>query len=208
MDAHGSVEPIDLAALQQVWSQLLADPSVKLNGTHFASLINAHGCVLKDVARAIEIFESIPHTYNIPRDAVVYEALVNALVANKRTDLVRDFMARMIVDGVHMTAYVANFLIKGWANVGDVEQARVVFESMVDPPTGVAAPGNHAPHEAIGAEGVTGAGVLDPVYREPSTWEAMIRAELGAGNRDKALALLERLRARCVFDLLLVLYEN
>ena len=34
------------------------------------------------------------------------------------------------------------------------------------------------------------------MYREPSTWETMIRAELGQGNRDEAIALLDRLRER------------
>lgn len=33
---------------------------------------------------------------------------------------------------------------------------------------------------------------------QPSTWEAMVRAELGNGNRDEALALLERVKARYV----------
>lgn len=181
--------------MESVFEKLKANPSVEINGTHIASLINAYGCVLKDLDQAISVFESVP-AYNVSRDAVIYEALVNALVANKRTDLIRGYIKRMMDDGVHMTAYVANFLIKGYANVGDIEQARVVFESMMDPPMGVAAPNNHAPHEP----GVTlgHVGVLEPVYREPSTWEAMVRAELGAGNRDRAVSLLERLRARFV----------
>lgn len=31
---------------------------------------------------------------------------------------------------------------------------------------------------------------------QPSTWEVMIRAELGTGNRDRALDLVERLKSR------------
>ncbi|KAF5337024.1 hypothetical protein D9611_002963 [Ephemerocybe angulata] len=192
LDIYGSIEPVDIGAMESVFDQLKADTSVELNGPHFASLINAYGCVQKQLEHAISVFDAIPN-HGVARDAVVYEALVNALVANKRTDLIEGFLARMVEDGVHMTAYVANFLIKGWANVGDVEQARVIFESMLDPPTGVAAPNNHAPHEP-GA--VVNVDVSAPVYREPSTWEAMIRAELGVGNRENAQSLLERLRAR------------
>ena len=33
---------------------------------------------------------------------------------------------------------------------------------------------------------------------QPSTWEAMFRAELGSNNRENALALLERLKTRYV----------
>ena len=39
------------------------------------------------------------------------------------------------------------------------------------------------------------------VVLQPSTWEVMVRAELGAENRDKAIDLLERLRARYVAPL-------
>lgn len=198
LDVYGAVEPLDIAGMESVFTELKANPRVPLQGTHFASLINAYGCVLKDVKKAISVFDSIP-THKVQgkplvADAVVYEAMVNALVANKRMDLIPAFMQRMVDDKVHMTAYVANFLIKGYANVGDIAQARSVFEGMQDPPTGVAAPNNHAPHDPSAV--AQPAGVMDPVYREPSTWEAMIRAELGVGNRDRAHELLERLKVR------------
>lgn len=92
-----------------------------------------------------------------------------------------------------MTAYIANLLIKGYASAGELEKARGVFESLVDPPTGVAASNNRAPHELESSALVHSNA---PVYREPSTWEAMVRAELGNGNREEAIALLERMQAR------------
>jgi len=92
-----------------------------------------------------------------------------------------------------MTAYIANFVIKGYAALGDMERAREVFESLEDPPTGVAAAHNHASHEG---ESSTPVDPNLPVYREPSTWEAMVRAELGAGERDRASELLERMNNR------------
>jgi len=94
---------------------------------------------------------------------------------------------------IHMTAYIANFLIKGHAAAGGLDEARRVFESLVDPPLGVAAPNNHVPHGAVAPKNVPADA---PVYREPSTWEAMVRAELGSGNRERAVALLERLQTR------------
>ncbi|KAJ7842752.1 hypothetical protein B0H13DRAFT_2098421 [Mycena leptocephala] len=181
MDAYGRIEP--------------ADPSVEIQGNHFASLINAYGCVQKDLHKAISVFNSIPGFPRAPpRDALVFEALINTLVAHRRTDLMPEYVAMMHSEGVHMTAYIANFLIKGYADVGDMAQARAIFESLVDPPSGVAAVNNHAPHEP-GMSPVVDP--MEPVYREPSTWEVMVRAELGSGNRENATALLERLRARC-----------
>ncbi|KAJ7859654.1 hypothetical protein B0H14DRAFT_2746309 [Mycena olivaceomarginata] len=195
MDAYGRIEPVDIETMERIWEALRADNRVEIQGNHFATLINAYGCVQKDLDKAIAVFNSIPSFPRAPpRDALVFEALVNALVAHRRTDLMPEYVALMHSEGVHMTAYIANFLIKGYADVGDMAQARAIFEGLVDPPSGVAAVNNHAPHEP-GTSPVIDP--LEPVYREPSTWEAMVRAELGSGNRDNANALLERLQARC-----------
>ncbi|KAG5653275.1 hypothetical protein H0H81_001339 [Sphagnurus paluster] len=194
MDAYGAIEPVDIAAMERTFEALQKDTSVQIQGNHFASLINAYGCVQKDLDKAIAVFDSIPtFPHAQPADALVFEAMINALVAHRRTDLIPEYIAKMEAGGVHMTAYIANFLIKGYAMVGDVEQARSIFESLQDAPQGMAAPNNHAPHEPSRSPAVDPAA---PVYREPSTWEAMIRAELGSGNREGALELLERLRAR------------
>ncbi|TEB28926.1 hypothetical protein FA13DRAFT_1865883 [Coprinellus micaceus] len=181
-DIYGSIEPVDIGAMESVWEQLTSDSSVQINGTHF-----------RDVDRAIATFDSIPELTVSPGTLSPTRPSSTPSSRTSAPELIRSFMERMVEDSVHMTAYVANFLIKGYANSGDVEQARTIFESMLDPPTGVAAPNNHAPHEPATAPTV---GVMEPVYREPSTWEAMIRAELGVGNRDRAQSLLDRLRSR------------
>ncbi|KAF8164793.1 hypothetical protein B0H34DRAFT_212843 [Crassisporium funariophilum] len=194
LDTYGSLEPVDLQSMEEVYKTLQEDPSVQLTGGHFASLINAYGCVSKDFDKAIALFESIHTIPNAPAvDAVVFEAVINVIVAHRRTDLLPVYVNKMNEAGVHMTAYIANFLIKGYANVGDLDRAREIFESLSDPATGMAAPNNHAPHNPAESVEIL---LMDRVYREPSTWEVMVRAELGAGNRDAAKDLLERLRAR------------
>ena len=132
---------------------MVADPHVSVQGTHWAALINAYGCAKKDLDKAIEIFESIsshPSTRKartrLP-DEVVFEALMNVFVTLRRPDLMAEYQARMPALGIRMTAYIANFLIKGFAASGKIEDARALFESLADPPTGVAAPNNHSPHE-------------------------------------------------------------
>ncbi|KAI0765573.1 hypothetical protein BC629DRAFT_1596686 [Irpex lacteus] len=199
LDAYGTVEPADVGAMDQVFEQLLADRSVTVNGAHWASLIHAHGCVKKDLDRALAIFDSIKNHPSTKRsgaalpDAVAFEALINVFNTVRRTDLIPHYVAKLQEYGIHMTAYIANVLIRGYAMHGDIEQARAVFDSLVDPPEGIAAPNNHAPHDSEHPSPVP---ATAPVFREPSTWEAMVRAELGNGNRDKALDLLERVKAR------------
>jgi len=183
--------------METVFKRLEDDKNVQVQGVHWAALINAWGCVKKDLDKAISLFESIASHPGSPRaglpDAVTFEALINVLVTHRRADVIPDYVDRLKSSGVHMTAYIANGLIKGFARVGDLEQARAVFEQLSDPPAGVAAPNNHIPHEASPSPRIPSTA---PVYREPSTWEAMVRAELGNGHRDRAVALLERLQGR------------
>ncbi|KAJ7637034.1 hypothetical protein FB45DRAFT_1001907 [Roridomyces roridus] len=194
MDAYGRLDPVDIPTMEQIWQALQDDPAVELQGNHFATLINAYGCVQGDLDKALSVFRSIPTFPGAPpRDALVFEAMINTFVAHRRTDLMPEYIALMHSEGVHMTAYIANFLIKGYADVGDMNSARSIFEGLVDPPSGIAAFNNHAPHEPATSPIID---PREPVYREPSTWEVMVRAELGSGNRDNALALLERLKAR------------
>ncbi|KAL4075557.1 hypothetical protein J3A83DRAFT_4221169 [Scleroderma citrinum] len=200
IDAYGTIEPIDIKAMEETFKKVESSSEVALQGTHWSALINAYGCVRKDLDRAISTFESIAKHPSSRRnasaplpDAVTYESLINVLVTHKRMDLVPSYLARLHATGVHMTAYIANLLIKGYAAAGDIEEARSVFESLEDPPSGVAAPNNHVPHNSASSFPVSPSG---PSYREPSTWEAMFRAELGNGQRDRAVALLDRLQQR------------
>ena len=64
-----------------------------------------------------------------------------------------------------MIAYMADFLVKGYANVGDMGQVREIFESLLNPTSGVAAPNNHAPHMPEEGQGVP---VIETVYQEVS----------------------------------------
>lgn len=203
IDAYGAIEPVDVASMEDAFAQLVADRSVPVQGTHWAALINAYGCAKKDLDKAIEIFESIPSHPSTRKahgrlpDEVVFEALMNVFVRLRRPDLMAAYQARMPALGIRMTAYIANFLIKGYAASGNIEGARALFESLADPPTGVAAPNNHAPHEDKPESPSPILNVPEGVvFREPSTWETMVRAELGHGNREQAIALLQRVQAR------------
>jgi pentatricopeptide repeat protein len=195
LDFYGNMEPIDLKSVEEVFLRLQSDPQVQINGTHWAALITAHGCSAKDLNKALEIFESIPSHPSSSRanpalpDALVYEGLMSVLVTLQRADLLPVYLDKMVAANVRPTAYVYNLLIKGYATM-DIELARRTFEELQDPPVGVAAPNNHAGSPTAGVSPEVA------VYREPSTWEAMVRAELGYGDRERALSLVERMQSR------------
>ncbi|OAV91225.1 hypothetical protein PTTG_07161 [Puccinia triticina 1-1 BBBD Race 1] len=219
MQAYGMIEPCEPAAMERVFRQACADRKVSITGAHWSTFLNVKGCVEKDLEGAMALFERISRdpsgqpryhrrggaVENVVRlpDAVCYEALFNVFLAFKRADLVPAYMARMKRDGVHMTAYVVNTLMKVYAASNELETARRLFESLVDPPPGQPALFNHpqnspkptAPSHLLPVNGSVGS-VDDPVYREPSCYETMIRIEFGAGNLDRVQSLLERLDHR------------
>ena len=70
-----------------------------------------------------------------------------------------------------MTAYSANFLIKGYASVGDMGHAREIFELLSNPRGGVAGPNNHAPYTPEEGQSVP---VIELVYREVSFFFGLV----------------------------------
>ena len=136
LDAYGTLQPVDLGAMQTVFKNLCNDSRVSVAGTHWASLIHATGNIAGQVQEAIDVFESIPtHPSNKKRgpvEPVCWEALMGVLAQHQMVAELESYRSKMVEQGIKATAYVYNMLIKGYANVGDIEKARAVFESMGD----------------------------------------------------------------------------
>ncbi|KAK4688166.1 hypothetical protein P7C73_g1943, partial [Tremellales sp. Uapishka_1] len=195
LDAYSILSPIDLPSMERVFSELRADPHVAIQGTHWASRITAYGIYGNDVNKALEVFNSIP---GVP-EPVAWEAILNVLGHKGSLEQLEEMRSRMDEAGAKRTAYVNNALISGYAKTGNIDKAREVFEGMGDSVTGVAAPNNHP--TLLTSSGQVKPSTVTPlptdvVYREPSTYEAMIRAELSAGSRDTAEVICSRMEER------------
>ena len=168
---YGSIEPVDVPAMERVFEEVTSGPKPAVQGTHWASLIHSVGCVQKDLNQALALFNSIadhPSSHQsgaqLP-DAVVFESLISVLSAHRRVDLIPTYLSQLKNLGIHMTAYIANFLIKAYASAGDIERARDIFEGLADPPEGIAAPHNHVPHDFQGGDNPH-VPIDAPVFRE------------------------------------------
>lgn len=200
LDAYGTLAPIDLIAMERVFGDLVANPKVPVQGTHWASLITAFGLHADDKAKAMAVFESIPKhpsSRNSSLEPVVWEAALNVLGQKGTLDEMESLRNRLVQSGARQTAYVSNVLITGYSRHGAIDRARAVFEGMADSMTGVAAPNNHpALLTSSGHAKPATTMPTDVVYREPSTYEAMVRAEIAAGDRERAAEVLKRMEER------------
>lgn len=204
LDAYAVLPPTDLTSMEKVFADLCADRSNPVQATHWASIIAGYGIYGNDVAKAIQVFESIPthpstRDQNVVKDPVVWEAILN-VISNKGTlEELEGMRHRMVELGAGSTAYVNNVLIGAYARAGQIERARELFEHMGDSVTGVAAPNNHPSLRTSSGHVKPSTVTSEPtrvVYREPSTYEAMIRAELRAGSKEAAEAICARMEER------------
>ncbi|WRT65337.1 uncharacterized protein IL334_002280 [Kwoniella shivajii] len=197
LDTYATLAPIDLESMERVFAEIQSNRNVQVQGTHWASLITAYGLHGGDLEKSKAIFESINERQI--KEAVIWEAMLNVLSQRGTLSELEAIKEKMLNSGVQPTAYVYNALINGYSRSGEIEKAREVFESMGDSITGVAAPNNHPTL-------LTSSGHIKPntitnqpshiVYREPSTYETMIRAEIKSDNKVKAEQVLAKMEER------------
>lgn len=116
LDCYGSLQPVDTRSMRDVFKMLEREKHVRLEGTHWAALINSYGLAQNDLDTAIETFESISKHAKSQRaglpDAVTYEAILNSCLSNNRPDLVEYYAQDMRNRQIHSTAYCENARIK------------------------------------------------------------------------------------------------
>lgn len=132
----------------------------KPEAVHYAALIHAKGCVQHDMAGARLLFDTVVSDSKIRLQPCVYQAMFESLVANRQVVDAEPLLAHMSAHRVEMTPYIANALIHGWTLEKDLARARQAFDRV-----------GHAD-------------------REPSTYEAMVRAYLAVEDREGAQAVV------------------
>ncbi|OOF90282.1 hypothetical protein ASPCADRAFT_212097 [Aspergillus carbonarius ITEM 5010] len=165
IDAHASLEPVDMPAAEKVLETIKA-AGQRPDAVHYASLIHAKGCVMHDMEAAHDVFKSVASNGRVRMQPCLYQALLEAMVANHQVSQTEEIVRDMSRRGVEMTAYIANTLIHGWATEGNVVQAKNVYDSI----------------------GLT--------KREPSTYEAMTRAFLAVNDREGASRTVQEMLSR------------
>lgn len=129
IDAHASLEPVNMAAAEAVLESMKA-AGHQPDAVHYASLVHAKGCVLHDLAGARKVFDAVVSDRRVRLQPCLYQALFESMVANHRVTDTEEVVKNMFARKVEMTAYIANTLIHGWAAEGNVSKAKAIYDSI------------------------------------------------------------------------------
>jgi pentatricopeptide repeat protein len=165
IDTYASLDPIDMPAAEAVLQQIRSHGEVP-EAVHYASLIHAKGCVLRDMDGARALFDSVLSQSEIRLQPCLFQALFESMVANNAIEESEPILQLMHQRRVEMTPYIANALIHGWANAKVLDKAESAFK-------------------AVRGD-----------KREPSTYEAMVRAYVALGEREKAATVVAEALSR------------
>ncbi|EME40666.1 hypothetical protein DOTSEDRAFT_74270 [Dothistroma septosporum NZE10] len=139
---------------------------IQPEAVHYASLIHAKGCVLHDVEAARALFDKVIAEGHVRPQPNMYQAVFESLNANHRSSECEPLFQDMAARGIEFTPYIANALIHGWTLDKNITKAVEAFQRV-------------------------------PVSRrEPSTYEAMVRAYLAAEDRDAAKGVVREAVSR------------
>jgi pentatricopeptide repeat protein len=165
IDTYATLDPIDMESAENVLAQVRQHGEVP-EAVHYASLVHARGCVLRDMEGARRLFDSVLTQSEIRLQPCLFQALFESMVANNAIEQSESVIALMHQRRVEMTPYIANALIHGWANAKDLTKAENAYKSVT----------------------------MDK--REPSTYEAMTRAYVALEKREKAMAVVNEALSR------------
>ncbi|KAJ5653788.1 hypothetical protein N7490_000791 [Penicillium lividum] len=129
VDAHASLEPVDMEAAENVLKSMQA-AGQQPDAVHYASLIHAQGCVQHNLPAARKVFDSVIADHRVRLQPCLYQALFEAMVANNRVADTEEIVQGMMQRNIEMTAYIANTLIQGWATEGNVAKAKAIYDSI------------------------------------------------------------------------------
>jgi pentatricopeptide repeat protein len=154
MEAYCSIAPYDMPTAYRMLSEMELRDRVHPSATHYATLIYSYGILQRDVRSADRVFEEMSKKH-VAKDEVVYQAILDTLISNDQMERAEELYATMRTEIARSACpYIENVFIRGYGQRGHLEKARHMFDAMSDDKI------NHS----------------NEVIREPSTFEAMVRA--------------------------------
>lgn len=166
MEAYANIPAYDMLTAHKLLSEMSKRHGLKPTATHYATLIRSYGCLHRDVQSAMAVYKEMQKA-GIKADETVYQAMLNTFIDNNDMKQAEKLYDDMI-NRVPSSTYIENLFIAGYGSQGDIKRAEQVFQKMDQ----------------------------GKLTKEPSTYEAMVKAYLNNQNKDAALKVVEEMRTR------------
>ncbi|CAO3588934.1 unnamed protein product [Absidia cylindrospora] len=201
MEAYASMTPYDMPTAHRMLSEMERRDRIRPQATHYATLIYAYGTLQRDVQSAERVFGEMNKSQVVP-DEAVYQAMLDTLISNddggdglERAEALYDQMLDTLANKKSTSPYIENLFIRGYGQKGLVHKAEAVFNKMTDDKSACS---EEEEDDTVGAPQINAANNVSSmvVIREPSTYEAMVRAYLDNKMIDKAKLVLDQMVQR------------
>lgn len=170
MELYANIPPYDMPTAHRFLTEMSKRHGLQPGPEHYATLIQSYGCLHRDVASAVACYNELRKT-EIKVDRTVYQAMLSTYIENNDMPAAENLYQEMINSGTSSWAYIENLLITGYGAQGNLAKVEEVWERMTDKKDGP----------------------LDMV-REPSTYEAMVKAYLANDQPEKAAKIVEHMK--------------
>ncbi|ORE01182.1 hypothetical protein BCV72DRAFT_322744 [Rhizopus microsporus var. microsporus] len=175
MEVYCMIAPYDMPTAHSMLSEMERRDNIRPQATHYAALIYSYGVLQRDIKSASLLFEDMEEK-RITKDEVVYQAMLDTLVSNDRLDEAEELYAMMKQTIQRSSSpYIENVFIRGYGQKGLLEKAKAMFDAMSDD--------KDSDHDFV-------------VIREPSTYEAMVRAYVENEKKEQAKAIFDLMLQR------------
>ncbi|OBZ91187.1 Pentatricopeptide repeat-containing protein 5, mitochondrial [Choanephora cucurbitarum] len=168
MEAYANIPAYDMLTAHKLLTEMTKRHGLRPNTTHYATLINSYGCLHRDVSSALAVYKEMQKA-GVAADETVYQALLNTHIENNDMKSAEDLYQTMLKKGAKSSSYIENLFITGYGRQGRLDKAQETFDKMSD---------------------------YDQLSREPSTYEALVKAYIENGQKENALKVIEQMQAR------------
>ncbi|KAI9251536.1 hypothetical protein BDA99DRAFT_522111 [Phascolomyces articulosus] len=171
MEVYANIPPYDMLAAHKLLTDMTKRHGIKPGPSHFATLIRSYGCLHRDVSSAVAVYNEMKKA-KVKPDETVYQAMFNTYIDNNDMQAAEQLYKDMLTSGARSSPYIENLFITGYGARGDMEKAEKIWERMVD---------------------VKESKQSQVLAKEPSTYEAMVKAYLANEQPEKAFAVVQQM---------------
>lgn len=182
IEVHANITPFDMVTAHRVLTDMERRHGVSPGPTHYATLIRSYGCLHRDVPSAEAVYNEMRKA-RVQADDSVYQAMFSTYIENNDLEAAERLYGEMRQVGAMSSAYIENLFIAGYGARGMMDKAEERWSKLAD-----------VKHESV----------RSVIVREPSTYEAMVKAYLANDQRDKAASIVKQMQGARNFPVKIV----